>query len=419
MKKKVWNVALGELLDVEGVVAEDVVSKSQAVILPAGVSLPALRETRPEIVSLLLKHGITHVKVKSIPAITATEFRTALGSIVPSVAELNPLLTQIAIHQFGAIYRNIEDRAMRERGIRTMMTIASRLPVEIRRTPQITLSLVGAAEREGARLRHSVPISVPIHSINVALLTGYVAQKIFPVWPAFVEACVMGGLFHDIGKAFFPQYVWNGPGSARRGEKIIPGESKILNCHPLLGETLLKDTDVHDPHILGAVRSHHEKWSGRGIPDRLKGEDISISGRIVAVADAFENLTSRFLEEDACRSDQAISTVIGLTNSDFDSRIVRALLSAIGLYPPGTVVSLSDQRVGIVLETKERDLLCPRVLICADALGRRVSPFETLKIRKEGNIYIKEALDDFSKRKLDPYVPLSASSANSVKMRLG
>jgi HD-GYP domain-containing protein (c-di-GMP phosphodiesterase class II) len=330
------------------------------------------------------------------------EFRTALGVIVPSVVELNPLLTQITIHQFGAIYRNIEDRGLRERGIRTMTTIASRLPREIRRTPQITLSLVGTEERERERAH--------IHSINVALLTGYIAQKIFPVWPAFVEACIMGGLFHDIGKAFFPQCIWEGSGRSRREEKIIPGEAKIFNCHPLLGETLLKDTDVYDPHVLGAVRSHHEKWSGGGIPDRLKGEDISISGRIVAVADAFENLTNRFLEEDVCRSDQAVSTMIGLTNSDFDSRIVRALLSAIGLYPPGTVVLLSDQRVGIVLETKERDLLCPRVLICVDALGRRVSPFETLKIRKEGNIYIKEALDDFSKRKLEPYVPLSTGS---------
>ena len=405
MKKRVWNVALGELLDVEGVVAENVVSKNQAVILPEGVSLSALRETQPEIVSMLLKHCITHVKVKNIPAITATEFRTALSSIVPSVAELNPLLTQITIHQFGAIYRNIEDRVMRERGIRTMMTLASRLPREIRRTPQMTLSLVGAEEWEKERAY--------IHSINVALLTGYVAQKIFPVWPAFVEACIMGGLFHDIGKAFFPQFMWDNAGKARGEKKIFPGESKILNCHPLLGEALLKDTDIHDPHILGAVRSHHEKWSGNGTPDRFKGEDIPISGRIVAVADAFENLTSRFLEGDVCRSDQAISTVIGLTSSDFDSRVVRALLAAIGLYPPGTVVSLSDQRVGIVLETKERDLLCPRVLVCIDALGRRISPFEILKIRKEGNIYIKEALDDFSKRKLEPYV------SSSTNLRLG
>jgi HD-GYP domain-containing protein (c-di-GMP phosphodiesterase class II) len=306
-------------------------------------------------------------------------------------------LTQISIHQFGVIYQNIEDRSMRERGVRTMMAIASRLPREIRRTPQITLSLVAAEERERERIH--------IHSINVALLTGYIAQKLFPVWPAFVEACIVGGLFHDVGKAFFPQTMWRE--GRKGGEKIFPGESKIFNCHPLLGETLLKDTGLQDPHILSAVRSHHENWKGMGIPDRLVGEDIPISARVVAVANAFENLTNRWLGGDLCRSDQAISTMIGLTSSAFDSRIVRALLSAIGLYPPGTVVLLSDQRMGIVLETKERNLLCPRVLVCADRQGKRVTRFETLKIHKEGNIYIKEALDDFSKRRLEPYIPIA------------
>jgi HD-GYP domain-containing protein (c-di-GMP phosphodiesterase class II) len=390
LKKRVWNVALGELLDVEGVVAEDVLSKTKAVILPAGVSLTALRQTQPEIISQLLKQGITHVKVKSVPAITTGEFRTALGSIVPSVAELNPLLTRVTIHQFGAIYRNIEDRSMREHGVRTMMAIASRLPREIRRTPQITLSLVSAEERERERTF--------IHSINVGLLTGYIAQKVFPVWPAFVEACVVGGLFHDIGKSFYLQF----------DDRVVHGEAKVFNYHPLLGETLLKDSGIQDVNVLGAVRSHHEKWGGMDVPDRLAGEDIPMSARIVAVANAFANMTDRLMMGDSCRGDQALSMMIGLTSTDFDSRIVRALLSAIGLYPPGTVVLLSDGRVGIVLETKERDLLCPRVLICIDEYGRRVSPFETMKIRKEGDVYIKEAMDDFSKRKLEPYEPVAA-----------
>ena len=389
MKKKIWNVALGELLDVEGIVAEDVLSKTQAVILPAGVSLPALRQTQPEVISLLLKHGITHVKVKSVPDITRGEFRVALSALVPSVAELNPLLTRAAIHQFGVIYRNIEARSVREQGVRAMTAIASCLPREIRRTPQITLSLVSAEDRGRER--------TSIHSINVALLTGYIAQKVFPAWPAFVEACIVGGLFHDVGKAFY-----------QFEERVIHGATKIFKYHPLLGETLIKDSGIWDVNVLGAVRSHHEKLGGTGTPDRLAGENIPMSARIVAVADAFENMTNRLLMNEPFRGDQALSMMIGLTSTDFDSRIMRALLSAIGLYPPGTVVLLSDGRVGIVLETKERDLLCPRVLICIDEYGRRVCPFETMKIHKEGDIYIKEAMDDFSKRKLEPYAPVAA-----------
>ena len=103
MKKRYWNVPLGELLDVEGVVAEDVLSRAWALVLPMGLSLAALKETRPEIVSQLLRLGITHVRVKSTPAITAEEFRSALGDVQPPIAELNPLLTRIAIHQFRAL----------------------------------------------------------------------------------------------------------------------------------------------------------------------------------------------------------------------------------------------------------------------------------------------------------------------------
>jgi HD-GYP domain-containing protein (c-di-GMP phosphodiesterase class II) len=405
MKKRIWNVALGELLDVEGVVAEDIVSRG-TVLLPAGVALPALRETQPEIVPLLLKHGITHVKVKSSPSITAAEFRKALGSLVPAVAELNPLLERVAIHQFCAVRENIEDRAARERGIRAMESIASRLPREIRRTPSITLSLVGEAEAEREA----------IHAINTALLSGYIAQRVVPLWPAFVEACIVGGFFHDIGKAFFFPFSESRAtairGKGREQGKIIPGEEKIALCHPLLGETLLRDAGLTNPHVLEAVRSHHEKWDGTGFPDRLSGEGIPVPGRVAAVADTFENLTSRLLRGEACRSDQAISTLIGLTDSVFDSRIVRALLAAIGLYPPGTVALLSDGRVGIVLETRERDLLCPRVLVCLDVFGRR-APFEVLKIRKEGNIYIKEALDDFGRRKLEALSVLSSRAAGA------
>lgn len=386
MKKRYWNVPLGELLDVEGVVAEDVISRSGAIVLPVGLSLTALRETRPEIVSQLLRLGITHVRVKSTPAITAADFRAALRDVRPPVAELNPLLTSIAVHQFRALHTDIDDRPRRENGVRSLMDFAWRLPREIRRTPQITLSLV-----EGDRMGDEWPY---VHAVNVALLSGYIAQRVAAALPGFLEETIVGGLLHDIGKAFFPQESRGSEG------RVFPGPSRILNAHPLLGEMMLRDVGVGSRHILGAVRSHHERWDGKGVPDRQVGEGIPLSARIVAVADLFDNMMGMDREMNSCRCDQALTGVIGLGNTGFDCRVIRALLGAIGLYPPGTVVLLSDGRVGIVLETRERNLLCPRVLVCIDAQGRRM-PFEILNIHKEGSIFIREALDDFSRRKLE------------------
>jgi HD-GYP domain-containing protein (c-di-GMP phosphodiesterase class II) len=248
------------------------------------------------------------------------------------------------------------------------------------------------------------------HSLNVALIAGYLAQKLFPMWPEFVESVILGGLFHDIGKAFLP-------GSMRRADELNQVETRILNCHPLLGEAILKDAGIYSGDILGAVRSHHEKWDGTGTPDSIDKESIPISARIVAVANAFENFASKCLDVDMRRCDQALTSVIGITQTDFDQRVVRMLLASVGLYPPGSVVQLSDSRIGVVLETKERNLICPRVMVWTDEKGNKIAPLEILNITREGGVFIKDVLDDFSKRELDPYVPPERASPQKILAR--
>ena len=389
MKPKILNVAVEELSESYGVVAEDVFGKNGALILPAGMALLTLRETRPEIVSNLLRHGITHVKIKNLPQITAGEFRVALGAIAPHINQFSPLLAQLAVHQFSAIYNNIGDKRLRERGVNSLIGFSSKLYPEITKTSQITLSRV--AENAGNDWVHS-------HSLNVALISGYIAQKLFPMWTEFAENVIIGGLFHDIGKAFLPGPIIN-------TDNLNATQLRILDCHPLLGESLLKDVGVYLGDILGAVRSHHEKWDGTGIPDSIKKEAIPMSARIVAVANAFENFASKCTDLDKRRCDQALTSIIGMAQSNFDQKVVRTLLAAIGLYPPGSVVQLSDSRIGVVLETKERNLICPRVMVCSDEKGKKIAPLEILTITREGGIFIKDVLDDFSKRDLDPYVP--------------
>jgi HD-GYP domain-containing protein (c-di-GMP phosphodiesterase class II) len=191
----------------------------------------------------------------------------------------------------------------------------------------------------------------------------------------------------------------------RKTDYLNNAELKILSCHPLLGEALLKDVGIFSKDILGAVRSHHEKWDGTGTPDRINKESIPMSARIVSVANAFENFASKCLDADMRRCDQALTSVIGITQTDFDQRVVRVLLASIGLYPPGSVVQLSDSRIGVVLETKERNLICPRVMVWTDKNGMKAEPLEILSITREGGVFIKDVLDDFSKRELNSYVP--------------
>ena len=95
----------------------------------------------------------------------------------------------------------------------------------------------------------------------------------------------MGALLHDVGKINVPTEVLNKPG------KLTPEERALMESHPVAGVELMKDVEF-PWDVLPMVRSHHERWDGKGYPDRLTGEEIPLHARVLALADVFDALTT-------------------------------------------------------------------------------------------------------------------------------
>ena len=95
----------------------------------------------------------------------------------------------------------------------------------------------------------------------------------------------IGALLHDIGKIIVPTEVLNKPG------KLTDDEWAIMKRHPEAGLELVADIDFPGD-IIAIIRNHHERWDGTGYPDGLAGEAIPLEARVVAVADAFDAMTS-------------------------------------------------------------------------------------------------------------------------------
>jgi putative nucleotidyltransferase with HDIG domain len=95
----------------------------------------------------------------------------------------------------------------------------------------------------------------------------------------------IGALLHDVGKTTVPTEVLNKPG------KLTPEERALMESHPAAGVELLKDVEF-PWDVLPMVRSHHERWDGKGYPDRLTGDDIPLNARVLALADVFDALTT-------------------------------------------------------------------------------------------------------------------------------
>ena len=106
--------------------------------------------------------------------------------------------------------------------------------------------------------------------------------KLFGLSEAQISALEAGALLHDVGKLAVPDHILNKPGA------LTPAEFEKMKVHTVIGTEILGRVEFPYP-VLPIVRHHHEQWDGRGYPDGLKGEEIPLTARIMAVVDCFDS----------------------------------------------------------------------------------------------------------------------------------
>ncbi len=128
-------------------------------------------------------------------------------------------------------------------------------------------------------------------------------------------------LLHDVGKLSIPYEILNKPG------KPTPEEWEVLRRHPVYGAEYVAPLREWLGEWAAAVTQHHERWDGKGYPAGLAGEEISFAGRIVAVADVFDVITSARSYKEAFGPASGRAEIADCAGTQFDPRIVRALLN--------------------------------------------------------------------------------------------
>jgi cyclic di-GMP phosphodiesterase len=127
-----------------------------------------------------------------------------------------------------------------------------------------------------------------------------------------------GFLLHDIGKIGLPDAVLDKAGP------LSAAEERLMRRHPLIGSELLAEVPLLDGEGLQVVRSHHERWDGRGYPDGLAGEQIPVGARIFAVADALDAMTTDRPYRQRLSWDEAVEEIVSAAGSQFDPKVVSA-----------------------------------------------------------------------------------------------
>jgi response regulator RpfG family c-di-GMP phosphodiesterase len=131
-----------------------------------------------------------------------------------------------------------------------------------------------------------------------------------------------GFLLHDVGKIGIPDGILQKPGP------LSPAERRRMKTHTVLGEAMLSGVAFLKGEGLKIVRSHHERWDGRGYPDRLAGDEIPLGARIFAVADALDAMTSHRPYRRAMSWQTARTEILDQRKRQFDPAVVDAFVSA-------------------------------------------------------------------------------------------
>ena len=137
-----------------------------------------------------------------------------------------------------------------------------------------------------------------------------------------IEPLGLGAMMHDVGKTGIPDSILKKPG------KLTKEEREIMEQHPLLGEALFSETTFFKEAKLIAG-AHHEKWDGSGYPRKLKGENIPIEARIVALADVFDALLSTRPYKSAFSLEKSIQILEEGSGKHFDPDLIKCFFSLI------------------------------------------------------------------------------------------
>lgn len=231
--------------------------------------------------------------------------------------------------------RNKGVKALKTKNLDMARSVAIEIVDEILSSPVVTLEMVDLRNFDDCTYRHSVNVAVisTIVGINMGMNRF------------MLEELSIAAILHDIGKMLISSDIINKPG------KLTDEEFDIIKEHPRLGYDFLSEKMDISARIRTSILSHHENEDGTGYPNGMTGKSIYVYAKVIHVADVFDALTSRRPYKQPFSRLEAAEYLMGACDRLFDRHVVVAFLRSVTIYPKGTVVTLSDGRVGMTISS--------------------------------------------------------------------
>ncbi len=202
-----------------------------------------------------------------------------------------------------------------------------------------------------------------MHSLSVCVLMiafgkylGFDARQLKEVG--------IGAMLHDVGKMQVPEEILNKKGALNNEEY------ELIKKHVEYGHLLLEKTEGISELSIIVASQHHERLDGKGYPNCLKRDDISIYGQAAAIADVYDAMTSQRCYQRRYEPTEVLKKLYQWDNS-YNKDLVQQFIRCVGIYPVGSLVRLESGLLGVVLDRGKENLLKPSVHIIYDTRKNR------------------------------------------------
>jgi HD-GYP domain-containing protein (c-di-GMP phosphodiesterase class II) len=231
------------------------------------------------------------------------------------------------------------------------------------------------------------------HAINCSALAAAFGRHMGFPEDALIDLAT-GGLLLDVGKAELPEELLAHPGA------LSDEQFREVRRHVQHGLRILGESGIRSERVTQMVRTHHERYDGSGYPERLSEAQIPLFGRMAAVIDSFDAMTSDRAHSRALSRHEVLQQLYRWSDKMYQREIVEQLTQCLGVYPTGSLVELNTGEVAIVMAQNRARSLRPRVIVLTGADKKLDSHFRTVDLMaqaegeaKEKAIYIVRTLD--------------------------
>ncbi len=194
-----------------------------------------------------------------------------------------------------------------------------------------------------------------MHAMNVVIVSLLMGRS-FGFGDEELQDLAVGAMLHDVGKIDMPARL------RHREDNFSPSEARCHEEHVELGLVQARRMAL-SAGATAVIAQHHEHADGTGFPASLNSDRMTVSARIVALVNRYDNLCNPHLLARALTPHESLSLLFAQGRSRYDTSILGAFIKMMGVYPPGSTVQLTDDRYAIVVAVNSSRPLKPHVLV--------------------------------------------------------